>query len=46
LLLSFCGRFLGRQPKKMLADQFGVIEVERARVRLLLRDADLRQKVD
>jgi len=46
LLLSFCGRFLSCQPKKMLADQFGVIEVERARVRLLLRDADLRQKVD
>jgi hypothetical protein len=30
----------------MLAHQFGVIEVERTRVRLLLGDADLRQVLD
>jgi hypothetical protein len=30
----------------MLAHQFGVIEVERTRMRFLLRDADLGQIVD
>jgi hypothetical protein len=30
----------------MLAHKFGVIEVERTRVRLLIVDADLGQKVD
>jgi hypothetical protein len=30
----------------MLPHQFGVVEVERARVRLLVRDADLGQIID
>jgi hypothetical protein len=30
----------------MLPHQFGMIQVERARVRLLVRDADLRQVID
>jgi hypothetical protein len=31
---------------EVLADQFGVFEIERTRVRLLLRDADFRQVLD
>jgi hypothetical protein len=30
----------------MLPHQFGVFDIERARVRLFLRDADLGQEVD
>jgi len=30
----------------MLPHQFGMIQVERARVRLLVRDADFRQVID
>jgi len=30
----------------MFPNEFGVLDVERARVRLLFADADLRQKVD
>jgi hypothetical protein len=30
----------------MLPHKFGVVQVERARVRLLFRDADLRQVID
>jgi hypothetical protein len=30
----------------MLPRKFGVVEIERTRVRLLLGDADFRQKVD
>ncbi len=40
------GRFLLSQRVEVLAHEFGMIEVERARVRLLLRDANLREVLD
>ncbi len=45
-LFRFRRRFRGSQTQEVLAHKFGFIEVERARVRLLIVDADLRQKVD
>ena len=46
ILRGFGGGFLLCQVLKMLANDFGMIQVERARMRLLFRDADLRQIVD
>jgi hypothetical protein len=45
-LLRFGGRFRRGEPLEMLPHKFGVVQVERARVRLLFRDADLRQVID
>jgi hypothetical protein len=45
-LRLFRRRFRGSEPVEMLSRQFGVLEIERTRVRLLLGDADFRQKVD
>jgi hypothetical protein len=45
-LSSFGGSLLGRKGLEVLAHQLGVIEIKRARVRLLLRDADFRQILD
>jgi len=42
----FRGGFLLGQLAKMLAHQLGVLKIERARVCLLLGNADLRQIVD
>ncbi len=39
-------RFLSRQLLEMLPDKFRVCEIERTGVRLLFRDADLRQVLD
>jgi hypothetical protein len=51
--LGLCGRlrgfgcfFLRSQIAKMFPRQFGVFDIERARVRLFIFDADLRQEVD
>ena len=40
------GGFLFRFLAKVLAHQFGVLDVNRAGMRLFLRDADLRQEID
>jgi hypothetical protein len=46
LLLGFGGSFLRRQSRKMLSRKLRMFEIERARVRLLFRDADFRQEID
>jgi hypothetical protein len=46
VLCCLCCSFLVRQLPEMLAHEFGVLDIERTRVRLLLRDADLRQVLD
>jgi hypothetical protein len=45
-LLRFGSCFCGGEPLEMLPHKFGVVQVERARVRLLVLDADLRQVID
>jgi hypothetical protein len=45
-LLSFRSRFCCREPLKVLSHEFGVVQVERARVSLLFGDADFRQVID
>jgi hypothetical protein len=42
----FCRGFLRGEILEMLPHQLGVLEIKRARVRLLFLDADLRQVVD
>jgi hypothetical protein len=51
--LSLCGcfgrlrrRFRVRKLAKMLSGQLGMLEIERARMGLFLRDANLREKFD
>ena len=44
--VGFSLRFLGRYFAEVPARQFGVPQIERARVRLLLRDANFREIVD
>ena len=51
--LGFCGclgrlcrRFGFRNPAKMLSGQLGMIEIERARMGLFLRHANLGEKID
>lgn len=46
LLFGFGGGFGVRKIVEMLANRFGVIEIERARMRLLLRDANLGKILD
>ena len=46
LLLRFGRSFLRRQALEMLSRELRMFEVERARVRLLFRDADFRQEID
>jgi hypothetical protein len=46
ILSGFGGGFLLGELLKMLASEFGMIQVERARVRLFFGDADLGQIVD
>jgi hypothetical protein len=50
---GFCGgfgrlryRFRVGNLAKMLAGQLGMLDVERTRMRLFLRDANLREKID
>jgi hypothetical protein len=45
-LRRFRGRFLLREAEEVLAHQLRIFDVERARVGLLLLDADLGQVVD
>jgi hypothetical protein len=45
-LLGFSRSFLRRQAQEMLPHELGMGIVDRARVRLLLRDADFRQVLD
>jgi hypothetical protein len=45
-LLRFGGRFCRGESQEMLPDELSVVQVERARVRLLVRDADLWQVID
>lgn len=46
LFFGFRGCFRRRKPQKMLPCEFGVAQVERARMRLLFCDADFRQEID